>query len=83
MLPAKDTKTFDYEGFLYDELAAKHLDKSYRFFNNINRLANDFPRAHTATGVPVTVWCSNDYLGMSKHPAVLDAARYDSPYTHI
>jgi len=63
---------FDYEGFYQNELHKKHKDKSYRYFNNINRLAKEFPRAHMA--VPeekVTVWCSNDYLGMGRNPQVL------------
>ncbi|KAI5298556.1 5-aminolevulinate synthase, nonspecific, mitochondrial, partial [Ascosphaera atra] len=37
---------FDYESFYQSELSKKHADKSYRYFNNINRLAQDFPRAH-------------------------------------
>ncbi|RKP08038.1 pyridoxal phosphate-dependent transferase [Thamnocephalis sphaerospora] len=68
--------TFDYEGLYGDELNKKHQDKSYRYFNNINRLAQQFPRAHTANVEDkVTVWCSNDYLGMSKHPIVVDAMK--------
>lgn len=66
------TKPFDYEAFCQHELEKKHKDKSYRYFNNINRLAQLFPTAHTGTGEHVTVWCSNDYLGMSKHPIVVD-----------
>ncbi|EWC47775.1 mitochondrial 5-aminolevulinate synthase [Drechslerella stenobrocha 248] len=63
---------FDYEGFYYNELDKKHKDKSYRYFNNINRLAKEFPRAHMATPEEkVTVWCSNDYLGMGKNKHVL------------
>ncbi|RKO88601.1 pyridoxal phosphate-dependent transferase [Blyttiomyces helicus] len=62
---------FDYEAFYNHELDKKHKDKSYRYFNNINRLAKAFPTAHTGTGERVSVWCSNDYLGMSKHPEVL------------
>nr|POE65195.1 5-aminolevulinate synthase, mitochondrial [Quercus suber] len=54
---------FDYAGFYQNELDKKHKDKSYRYFNNINRLAQDFPRAHMATPEErVDVWCSNDYL---------------------
>lgn len=63
---------FDYEGFYNTELDKKHKDKSYRYFNNINRLAQEFPRAHmSAKDERVTVWCSNDYLGMGRNPKVL------------
>ncbi|PLN76744.1 mitochondrial 5-aminolevulinate synthase [Aspergillus taichungensis] len=64
---------FDYKGFYQAALDAKHKDKSYRYFNNINRLAREFPRAHmdAPDDKRVTVWCSNDYLGMSKNPHVL------------
>jgi 5-aminolevulinate synthase len=63
---------FDYEGFYNNELDKKHKDKSYRYFNNINRLAKEFPRAHMAAKEEkVTVWCSNDYLGMGRNSHVL------------
>jgi 5-aminolevulinate synthase len=68
------SKPFDYEALYNSELEKKHQDKSYRYFNNINRLAKQFPRAHTANlQEEVTVWCSNDYLGMGRNPLVLDA----------
>ncbi|KAI8443412.1 5-aminolevulinate synthase [Phakopsora pachyrhizi] len=67
---------FNYEQFYEAELDKKHKDKSYRYFNNINRLAKKFPIAHTADPKEeVTVWCSNDYLGMSKNSVVLDTMR--------
>ncbi|KAH0544393.1 5-aminolevulinate synthase, mitochondrial [Glutinoglossum americanum] len=63
---------FDYEGFYASELDKKHKDKSYRYFNNINRLAKEFPRAHMSSkDERVTVWCSNDYLGMGRNQHVL------------
>ena len=63
---------FDYDKFYQAELDKKHKDKSYRYFNNINRLAQEFPRAHMAdVDQRVTVWCSNDYLGMGRNPQVL------------
>lgn len=63
---------FNYDAFYQNELDKKHQDKSYRYFNNINRLAKDFPRAHMADkNQQVTVWCANDYLGMGRNPHVL------------
>jgi 5-aminolevulinate synthase len=53
-------------------LSSRQL-RSYRYFNNINRLAAQFPVAHTAKPNDlVDVWCSNDYLGMSRNSVVLD-----------
>jgi 5-aminolevulinate synthase len=64
---------FGYDKFFADELQKKHDDKSYRYFNNINRLATKFPVAHTGdVKQEVQVWCSNDYLGMGNNPVVLE-----------
>ncbi|KDQ17148.1 hypothetical protein BOTBODRAFT_53331 [Botryobasidium botryosum FD-172 SS1] len=66
-------EVFDYEKFYAQELDKKHKDQSYRYFNNINRLAAKFPVAHRDSVTDeVKVWCSNDYLGMGKNPVVLD-----------
>jgi len=60
------TAKFDYEGFYENELEKKHKDKSYRYFNNINRLAKHFPQAHLDTPDKlVTAWCSNDYVSVA------------------
>ena len=51
-------------------------DGNYRVFANLERRAGAFPQAthHTqAERRNITVWCSNDYLGMGQHPVVLDA----------
>ncbi|KZZ97607.1 5-aminolevulinate synthase [Moelleriella libera RCEF 2490] len=74
--PARGTAAsvgkFNYEAFYDTELDKKHKDKSYRYFNNINRLAKEFPRAHMAKKEDrVTVWCANDYLGMGRNRHVL------------
>lgn len=70
--PSPKTTPFDYDGFYTSELEKKHKDKSYRYFNNINRLAQEFPRAHMGSREErVDVWCSNDYLGMGRNPQVL------------
>ncbi|KAK5990081.1 5-aminolevulinic acid synthase [Cladobotryum mycophilum] len=64
---------FSYESFYTSELDKKHKDKSYRYFNNINRLAKEFPVAHMANKEDkVTVWCANDYLGMGRNSQVLN-----------
>jgi 5-aminolevulinate synthase len=65
----------------YDAIFNKHLDglKSegrYRVFADIRRTCGAFPAGirHSNDGVtPITVWCSNDYLGMGQNPAVLSA----------
>ena len=48
----------------------------YRVFTDIKRHCGRFPHATRFVGdetQAVTVWCSNDYLGMGQHPAVLGA----------
>ncbi|RKP27334.1 pyridoxal phosphate-dependent transferase [Syncephalis pseudoplumigaleata] len=73
---AAPSDSFDYEQLYQQELDKKHQDKSYRYFNNINRLAHRFPKAHTANASDeVTVWCSNDYLGMGRHPEVIETMK--------
>ncbi|KAK6843622.1 5-aminolevulinate synthase [Apiospora arundinis] len=72
--PASDDAKFNYDSFYQAELDKKHKDRSYRYFNNINRLAREFPRAHMANKEErVTVWCANDYLGMGRNSQVIKA----------
>jgi 5-aminolevulinate synthase len=69
-------KPINYDGIFERELEKKRRDKSYRYFNNINRLASKFPLAESPSAKgKVAVWCSNDYLGMSRHPIVVDAIK--------
>ncbi|XP_052864801.1 5-aminolevulinate synthase, erythroid-specific, mitochondrial [Anopheles cruzii] len=67
-------RTFKYEDFFHDQILRKKKDHSYRVFKKVNRLAAEgqFPRAleYSWGERPITVWCSNDYLGMSCHPEV-------------
>lgn len=66
---------FDYESFFAEQIDKKKRDHSYRIFRKVSRKANDFPRAEefSAGQRDITVWCSNDYLGMSWHPRVQEA----------
>jgi len=62
---------FEYESFFRAEIQKKKQDFSYRIFKKVNRSAQTFPHARDGRdGKDLTVWCSNDYLGMSAHPAV-------------
>lgn len=67
----------DYERFFSDKLDGLRAIGEYRVFADLERQADRFPEAlrHTPTGPkPVTVWCSNDYLGMGLDKRVREAA---------
>ncbi|XP_018544518.1 LOW QUALITY PROTEIN: 5-aminolevulinate synthase, erythroid-specific, mitochondrial [Lates calcarifer] len=72
--------SYDYDRFFIEKIAEKKMDHTYRVFKTVNRSAEVFPFAedHSVSGrvgSQVSVWCSNDYLGMSRHPRVLAAIR--------
>src|SRR5467141_3864693 len=64
----------DYEGFFKERLDGLRAEGRYRVFPHLERRCGRFPRAFDhRIGAEVTVWCSNDYVGMGQHPAVLAA----------
>ena len=66
----------NYEQALKDAVAQIRGEGRYRVFADLARRAGAFPAATLrARGEahPVTVWCSNDYLGMGQHPDVIAA----------
>jgi 5-aminolevulinate synthase len=64
----------DHEDFFRQQLDGLRAEGRYRVFADLERHAGRFPRAlDHRSGNEITVWCSNDYLGMGQHPAVLAA----------
>lgn len=66
----------DFDIIFNSQLDALKAEGNYRYFAELERKCGKFPHAanHGADGVrDVTVWCSNDYLGMGQHPTVVNA----------
>lgn len=72
----KKGSAMDFEAYFARELDQVREDGRYRVFTDIKRHRGRFPHATRFIGEEtqaVTVWCSNDYLGMGQHPDVLQA----------
>lgn len=69
----------DYNSFFADKVQDLKTEGRYRTFATLERIVGKFPQAlyHAPDGSKreVTIWCSNDYLGMGHHPVVLDAMK--------
>ena len=64
----------NFDNFFKTRVDALHAEGRYRVFADLERRAGRFPRAFDhRIGNEVTVWCSNDYLGMGQNPKVLAA----------
>lgn len=68
---------FGYDNFFQQQILKKKKDHSYRIFKKVARFADQPPLAHNYADLEkdVTVWCSNDYLGMTSHPKIRSAVQ--------
>jgi 5-aminolevulinate synthase len=66
----------NYEEYFAGKLGDLKSEGRYRIFAELARRSGNFPAADSyddGGSRKVTVWCSNDYLGMGQNPVVLDA----------
>jgi len=63
----------NYDAFFSQKLTSIKAEGRYRVFTDIARCAQNFPYALREDGTQIVLWCTNDYLGMGQHPAVLTA----------
>ncbi len=66
----------DYRSHFETAIEALHAEKRYRVFADLERIVGRFPKAlwrEAGAAREITVWCSNDYLGMGQHESVLNA----------
>jgi 5-aminolevulinate synthase len=65
----------DFDRFFTEALGALKAEGNYRIYANLQRQRGEQTRAVNHMNEPreVTVWCSNDYLGMAHHPDVVGA----------
>ncbi|WP_296820337.1 5-aminolevulinate synthase [Brevundimonas sp.] len=68
---------YDYKAAFQTAVEQVKSEGRYRVFADLKRVRGEFPKAirrrEDGTSQDVIVWCSNDYLGMGQHPAVLEA----------
>jgi len=68
----------NYDQFYLNALEGLRREQRYRVFTEIERSAERFPHAlwHSPSGPrEIVIWCSNDYLGMGRHPVVVETMR--------
>jgi len=68
----------DYEALFGQAVDTLRAEKRYRVFTELARNCGSFPVADNYSGTgpeKITIWCSNDYLGMGQNPVVLDALK--------
>ena len=69
----------DFDRFFSEKLEGLHEAGNYRVFADLERKAGEVPSAlrnrEDGSSHDVTVWCSNDYLGMGQNPVVLKAIK--------
>src|SRR5437764_4790478 len=66
----------DYDRIFRSAIHGLHEEGPYRVFIDVRRTRGQYPNARCFGGngpKPITVWCSNDYLGMGQHPVVVEA----------
>src|SRR5437870_4194039 len=66
----------DYDRIFRSAIERLHEEGRYRVFIDVLRTRGQYPNARCFGGngpKPITVWCSNDYLGMGQHPVVVQA----------
>jgi len=71
-----ETKMFDYNFSFKSQIQQARSEGRYRDFIGLQRHAGNFPLASWGESKDeVTMWCINDYLGMSQNPKVIEAAQ--------
>ena len=66
----------NYQRVFEEAVEQVHAERRYRVFADLERIVGRFPRAiwrADGKAQEITVWCSNDYLGMGQHPDVIAA----------
>jgi 5-aminolevulinate synthase len=63
----------DYQEFFQRRIDGLKRHGNYRRFAELERSPGKFPHVSLAGGREVTVWCSNDYLGMGQNAQVIAA----------
>lgn len=68
----------NFDALFQNQLEQLKTEGNYRIFAELERVCGQFPRAKNhgkKGGQEVTVWCSNDYLGMGQNPSVIRAMK--------